>query len=84
MQQVAGKRNSSLFRTNQTAKKYRITRANISTVMNEEVKMHWKSVTSKFFTVAGIIVEISTSNKKPKCYLEVSLSVGYPSTTVTS
>ena len=68
-------RKPSLLRTNKTAKKHGTKRVNISTVMNEEVKMHWKSVTSKFFTVAGIIVEISTSNKKPKCYLEVSLSI---------
>ena len=38
--------------------------------MNKVVKIHFKAVTTKFFTVVGIIVEPSTYIIEPKVYLE--------------
>ena len=55
---------SFLLRTNQKATKYGTTRSNMSTVMNEGVKMCCKIVTAKFFAEVDILVETSTSNEK--------------------
>ena len=75
---------SSLFRTNQTENKYRITRANMSRVKNEEVMVHCKTVTDNLLTVLGLLVEHSTAITKTKVYLEVPLSIRQPSIKVTS
>ena len=66
---------SSLLRTNQTANKYGTTRANMSTVMNEGVKMRCEAVTADFFTVVGLLVEPSTAIAKTKDYLEAYTSI---------
>ena len=62
---------------------YGKTRSNMSTVMNEGDKMHWKSVTEKFITVVGPLVEpSSTYIENPKVSIESSISIRQ--TTITS
>ena len=60
-------RKSSLLGTKQTANKYGTTRANMSTVMNEGVKVCCKATATNFFTVVGLLVELSTATSKTKC-----------------
>ena len=61
---------ASLFRKNQTAKKYLITRANMSRVKNEGVMMSYKEVTAKFLSLVCLLVEPSTPIAKPKGSIE--------------
>ena len=57
---------------------------NMSTVMNEGVKMCFKAVTENLFKVVGPIVEpISIAILNPKGSLEASLSIGKNPITVT-
>ena len=70
--------------TKQTENEYGKTRAKISTVMNDEVKTHCRSVTDNIFTVVVLLLEISTSIAKPKVYLEAYPAIRQPSVTVTS
>ena len=53
---------------------YGMTRAKMSTVMNEGVKISFKVVTTQLFTVVGLLVEISTAIEKSKGSI-----VAYPS-----
>ena len=52
--------------------------------MNEVVEMHFKSFMTNFFTVVGLLVEISTSIAKPKGYFEAYPYTSQPPITVTS
>ena len=47
-------------RMKQTANKYGTTRAKMSTVMNEGVKMRCKAVTTNFLKLLGLIIELRT------------------------
>ena len=47
--------------TNKIEKQYVTTRSNISTVMNEGVKMHQKKFTENFLTVIGPLLETSST-----------------------
>ena len=42
----------------------------MSTVMNEGVKMHCKSVMTNVFTLVCIILELIKAIEKPKCSLQ--------------
>ena len=56
-----------------------MTRANVSTVIKEGVKMCCKAVTAKFLTVVGLLYENSKEIIKPKSYPEAYLSISkYP------
>ena len=70
--------------TKQIENKYGTTRAKMSMVMNEGVKIHCRSITTQVFTVVGLLVEIDKSIEKSKGRPEASLSTRYPSVTVTS
>ena len=61
-----------------------MTRANISTVINEVVKMRYKSVTANLLTVVGILVEPSAAIENPKVSLETSSSIRQHPITVNS
>ena len=50
-----------------------MTRANMSTVTNEGVEIHWKSVKKQLFTV--LIVGLGTYIEKSKGYIEESPSI---------
>ena len=53
--------------------------------MNESVKMRYKSVRVKLFTVVGILVEpIITAIVNPKVFIEASLSMVQPTIKVTA
>ena len=60
---------------NQTAKIYRITRANISRVTNRGVMMHCKEVTVTLLTLVGFVVENITYISKTKSSIEASHSI---------
>ena len=77
-------RQSSLFRTNQKANKYGTTRANMSTVMNEGVRMRYKVVTANLLKVVGLLVEPSTVISKPVSSLKAYISIRQPTISVTS
>ena len=62
-------------RTKQTANKYGTPGVNMSTVVNEGVKMCGKKVTTTFFTVLGLTVELSISISKSNGYLDTYSSV---------
>ena len=55
-----------MLRTNQTANTYRTTRAYMTMVMNNGVKMRCKSVTANVFTLVGLLVEPKQAISKPK------------------
>ena len=50
--------------TNKTANNYGTTTAKISTVMNEGVEIHFKSVTTQVFTVLSVLAELGTVIEK--------------------
>ena len=56
----------------------------MSTLMNEGVEIHCKSVTAQVFTVVGLIVEIGTAIAKSRGFLEANHSIRLSSVTVTS
>ena len=47
-----------------------MTRANISNLMNEGVRINCKAVTTNCFAVLGLIFGVSTAIEKPKGYIE--------------
>ena len=47
-----------------------MTRANMSTVMNEGVNIFCKAVTTQTFKVVGLLVELGTYIEIPKGYIE--------------
>ena len=63
---------------------YGTTRANMSTVMNEEVRICCKSVTAQVFTLVGLLVELSIVIKKSNGSLEASPYIRYTYVMVTS
>ena len=69
-------RKSSLLRTNQTENKYGTTRANISMVINEGVKIRCKAVTNQVFTLVGLLVELATAITKLEVLLRRFLPLG--------
>ena len=56
----------------------------MSTLMNEGVNMNCKTVTTNFFTVVVLLVELSTDITKPRVYLDEYYSIYQPSIIVTS
>ena len=55
----------------------------MSTVTNEGIKMHFKTVMANFFTAVGLLVGPSTAIAKPECYIEAYISISQPSFIVT-
>ena len=47
----------------------------MSTVINKVVEIHFKAVTTQFFTVVGLLVELVTYIVKVKGYIEAYTSI---------
>ena len=76
MHQAAGVSSHNCYEgTDKIENKYGTTRENMTTVINAGVKMHWKAVKTKVFTVVGLLFELGTAVAKPKVYLEAYTSI---------